>query len=128
MSVIEPIARALAFRWGQFQEEPPDCIEGLMAELTASLQEAEEAGDEARAESLDAAIDILARGVAEHKRQANRGLNTATLERAMAEIRMERGREQGAPEESGAPGGIGPRGKRTGGDRRLNVSPCHRPK
>lgn len=128
MSVVEPIARALAYRWGKFQEQPPDCIDELMTELTASLQEAEEHGDEARAESLDAAIDILAQGVAEHKRQESQGFHTATLERAMAEIRMEHRRGEGAAHERGAPECMmEPRGQRAGGGRRLSVSPCQRP-
>jgi hypothetical protein len=124
MSTIEAAARALAFRWSHCQEEPPDYIDQLMTELTAALQEATEAGDRARAKCLSTAINNLARGVAEHKRQANPGVHTAPLERAKAEIRLHNRWKESAPKEkSRTPGERVPLCQRAGRDRRLDLTP-----
>lgn len=122
-SVAEPVAHAFAFRWGHLQEEPPECVDHLMTELTVALTEAEQAGEKTRAERLDVIIGTLARGIAEHKRRANGGFHTATLERAMAEIRAHERRKESAASRDAIP-----RGRRTGEDRMLRVAPCRRPK
>jgi hypothetical protein len=99
-----------------------------VTERAVVLPEAEEAGDEARTKCLDAAIDILAHGVAERKRQAGRGVHTATLERTMAGIRVHDRRKHGGSKESVAMGDVSPLGPRVGGERELHVASCRRPK
>lgn len=124
-SITELAAHALASRWGRLEEEPPEWIDPLMTELTVALRKAEEAGDKTRAERLDAVIAILARGIAEHKRQTEGGFHTATLERAMAEIRAHQHRAESDLKESNV-SGRPPRGRRVGAAQTLRVEPCQR--
>lgn len=86
-SITEPVAHALAFRWGELQEEPPAFIDDLMIDLTEALAEAEAAGNEARAACLDEVLDALAQGIAKHERPADQEVDEDTLGRAIAEIR-----------------------------------------
>lgn len=136
MPTIKQVARAVACRWGQLDEEPPETIEQIMSELTAALQEAEEAGNKTRAGCLDRAIRILAHGVADQKSQANERGHTPTFERALAKIRRHNRRGQGGPRASAtgdstpresASGDVASRGQRTGRNRGLHVASCQRP-
>lgn len=127
-SIIEPVAQAYAFRWGKLQEDPPECIDYLMTELTVALDEAEEAGNETRADRIDAVVGTLARGLADYKRQTEGGFQTAAFERAKAEIRAHQRRNESPREESDVFGDAVPRGRRTGEDRTLRVTPCRKSK
>lgn len=66
------------------------------------LRGAEEAGDKARAERLNAVTCTLARGVAEYKRRTKEDFYFATLEQARAEIQGHERRNEGPRKESSA--------------------------
>lgn len=82
-----PVAHALAFRWGELQETPPDFIDDLMVDLTEALAEAEAAGNDVRAGCLDEVLDALAQGIVKYHRRSAGHFDEETLGRAIREIR-----------------------------------------
>lgn len=84
-NITKPVAHALAFRWGELQEEPPAFIDDLMIDLTEALLEAESTGNEARSKCLDEVLDALAQGIAKH--QTSQVLDAETLGRSIRQIR-----------------------------------------
>jgi len=96
-STAEPVAHALAFRWGELLEAPPAFIDDLMVDLTEALAEAEAAGDKTRAECLDEVLDALAQGIAKHQRPDADGFDEETLSRAIGEIRAHYYRKNDLP-------------------------------
>ena len=86
-STTEPVAHALAFRWGELLVAPPTFVDDLMVDLTEALSEAEAAGDETRAECLDEVLDALTQGIAKHQRSDADDFDEETLSRAIGEIR-----------------------------------------
>lgn len=86
-TVTEPVAHALAYRWGELQEEPPEFLDDLMIDLTEALLEARRSENDTRAECLDEVLDALAQGIAKHQRRDVQDFDEETLGRAIGEIR-----------------------------------------
>lgn len=86
-SVTKPVARALAYRWGELEEQPPAFIDDLMVDLTRALRDAQAAREAARAECLDEVIEALAEGIVKYERESTEALDPETLASATAEIR-----------------------------------------
>lgn len=106
-SVTTPAARALAHRWGELDEEPPEFVDDLMVDLTAALAEAETAGQRARAECLDDVLDALAEGIVKHDRPVDGGFDEVSLSSAVADLRAyyyeEHARRRGRVQSGGPP-------------------------
>lgn len=86
-STVKLVAEALAYRWGELQETPPEFIGDLMIELIMALDTAQRSGDEERAECLDEVLDALAEGIYRYEHQADPDVGKETLDRAITEIR-----------------------------------------
>ncbi len=99
-STAKPVAHALAFRWGELLEAPPDFIDDLMVDLTEALAEAEAAGNDVRAECLDEVLDALAQGIVKYHRHSAGHFDEETLGRAIGEIRAYYYRESDLPSET----------------------------
>lgn len=86
-STVRPVAEALAYRWGKHQKRPPDFIDDLMIDLTTELLLLQKAGDEKRAECLDAVLDVLAEGIIKFEHSAGQDLEEEALDRAINRLR-----------------------------------------
>ena len=86
-SPVKLVAEALAYRWGELQETPPEFIGDLMVELTTALEAAHRSGEEERAECLDEVLDLLAEGIYKYEHGAGEEVEEERLDRAIAEIR-----------------------------------------
>lgn len=86
-STVKLVAEALAYRWGELQETPPEFIGDLMIEFTTALDEAQRSGNKERAECLDEVLDDLAEGIYRYKHEADPDVGADTLDRAITEIR-----------------------------------------
>lgn len=96
-STTKPIAKALAYRWGELQEEPPNFIDNLMIDLTRELVAARESGETERAQCLDDIIRMLAEGIVKYEHSARRPLKGEALEQAVVELRTYYYLETGLP-------------------------------
>jgi hypothetical protein len=86
-SPVKLVAEALAYRWGELQETPPEFIGDLMIELTTALEAAHRSGEEERAECLDEVLDLLAEGIYKYEHRAGEEVEEERLDRAITEIR-----------------------------------------
>lgn len=86
-STTKPVAKALAYRWGELQEQPPEFIDDLMIDLTTAYVAAQRSGDEERAGCLDEILNVLAEGIVKYERPAGPDLGEEALGRAIAGLR-----------------------------------------
>lgn len=86
-TTTKPIARALAYQWGEMQERPPNFIDDLMIDLTEALTEAQASGNVERAQCLGEVLQILAEGIVKYEHPAGPALEGETLSRAVTELR-----------------------------------------
>lgn len=86
-SITSSVAKALAYRWGELQEEPPEFIDELMIDLTRALAESQQAGDEEQAKCLGEVLDALAEGIVKYENPAGPELDGETLRRSVVELR-----------------------------------------
>lgn len=86
-STTKPVARALAYRWGELQEEPPEFIDDLMVDLATERLAAQRTGDETRVECLGELLDILAEGIVKYEHPDGPNLDGDVLADAIAGVR-----------------------------------------
>lgn len=106
-NTVKRVAEALAYRWGELQEQPPRFIDDLMIELTTALDAARRSGNEERVEYLDEVLDLLAEGIYKYEHRAGQNVEEERLDRAITEIRTYYYLESGIPRaEAPGPKGI----------------------
>lgn len=94
------VAQALAYRWGELQETPPQFVDDLMIELTGALEKARRNGEKERAECLDHVLDVLAEGIYRYHSRAGQDVEE-TLDRAISELRTYYFLKSGIPTTAG---------------------------